>query len=104
MKRFFSCAALLALACTASGGALASSALAAEQGCMSCHGSVPRAGAPTFAQLASQYARYRDDPQAATRLADKLRQHHLLGNISAHERLSAQNAQSLMRWLIQGAP
>ena len=72
---------------------------------MSCHASsARRAGAPTFAQLASQYARYRDDPQAANRLADKLRQHHLLGNISAHERLSEPNAEALMRWLIQGAP
>ena len=103
MNRFFPYAALLALSCAAS-GALASSALAVEQGCMSCHGSPPRGDAPTFAQLASHYARYRDDPEAATRLADKLRKHHLLGNISAHERVSEQSAQALIQWLIQGAP
>jgi len=88
----------------ATAGVWASSSLALEQGCFSCHGDPPRANAPTFPQLAAHYARYRGESEAEIKLADKLRESHLFGSISAHARLSEENARTLMRWLIQGAP
>lgn len=88
----------------AAAGAWASSELALAQGCFSCHGDPPRASAPTFPQLAAQYARYRGELGAEIRLADRLREHPLFGSITAHERLSDETARMLMRWLIQGAP
>lgn len=93
---------VLGLAC-ATAGAWASSQLAVEQGCTSCHGSPPRGDAPTFSQLADKYARFRDVSQAEVKLADKLRKPPLLGGIGAHERVSEESARALMQWIIQGA-
>ena len=93
---------VLGLACVA-GGAWSSSQLAAELGCFSCHGTPPRANAPTFPQLAAQYARYQDVSEAEIKLAAKLREAPMSGGISAHERVSEKSARSLMRWIIQGA-
>jgi cytochrome c len=92
----------LGLALAAS-GAWASTELALEQGCFSCHGSLPSSGAPTFAQLAAKYARYRDVSEAEVKLADRLRNAPLFGGISAHERVTEESARALMRWIIQGA-
>jgi len=83
--------------------AAASQQLAQEAGCYSCHGEPPRRGAPTMAQLAADYARYRGQPDAPRRLADKLRAGGLFGHIAAHERLSAEQCEALMRWIIDGA-
>lgn len=85
------------------GMAAASQQLAQDAGCYSCHGEPPRRGAPSMAQLAADYARYRNDPEAARRLADKLRAGGLFGHIAAHERLSAEQCLTLMRWIIDGA-
>ena len=93
---------LLALACAA-GGAGASSQLALAQGCFSCHGSLPRGDAPTFPQLAARYAHYQEVPEAEVMLAERLREPHRFGSISAHERISEESARALMRWIIQGA-
>ena len=84
--------------------AQASSQLALEKGCYSCHGEPPRRGAPTLAQLAADYARYRGQPDAPRRLADKLHAGGLFGHIAAHERINQQECEALMRWLIDGAP
>lgn len=96
------CGVVLGLACAAA-GAWASSQLALEQGCFSCHGSPPRADAPTFSQLAGKFARDRDVSQAEIKLADKLRKVPMIGDIGAHERVSEESARALMRWIIQGA-
>jgi cytochrome c len=84
--------------------AQASSQLALEQGCYSCHGEPPRRGIPSMAELAADYARYRGQADAPRRLADKLREGTLFGHIAAHERLSPEECEALMRWLIDGAP
>ena len=93
---------MLGVACAAN-GAWANAELALEQGCFTCHGNPPRGKAPPFAELADQYARYQSEPDSEVRLAEKLRKPSLFGGIAAHERLSEENAQLLLRWIIQGA-
>lgn len=83
--------------------AQASSQFALDQGCYSCHGEPPRRNAPSMAQLAADYARYRGQPDAPRQLAEKLRAGGLFAHIAAHERLSAEDCETLMRWLIDGA-
>lgn len=81
----------------------ANAQLALEKGCYGCHGEPPRRGAPTFAQLAAGYARYRGQLEAPRKLADKLREGGLFGHIAAHERISPYECELLMRWIIDGA-
>jgi cytochrome c len=83
--------------------AQASAQLATDKGCYSCHGEPPRRGAPGMAQLAADYARYRGQADAPRRLTDKLREGGLFGHIAAHERLSQEECEALMRWIIEGA-
>jgi cytochrome c len=83
--------------------AQASAQLALDQGCYACHGDPPRRGAPGFAQLATSYARYQGQAQAPRQLAEKLHKGSLFGHIAAHERLSLQEGELLMRWIIDGA-
>jgi len=83
--------------------ARASAQLALDRGCYSCHGEPPRRGAPTLAQLAADYARYRRQPDAPRRLAEKLREGGLFSHIAAHERMGLDECETLMRWLIEGA-
>jgi len=81
----------------------ASSQLALDKGCYTCHGNPPRKNAPTFAQLAARYAKHRSHTSAENVLVEKLRQGSFLGHIDAHERLSQEDAQRLVRWIIDGA-
>lgn len=83
--------------------AQASSQLALDKGCYSCHGEPPRRNAPSLAQLAADYARYRGQADAPRQLAEKLRAGGLFAHIAAHERLSPDDCETLMRWLIDGA-
>jgi len=83
--------------------AQASPQLALDKGCYSCHGDPPRRSAPTLTQLASDYAKYRDQPDAAQKLGAKLRAGSLFAHIAAHERLDEQECETLMRWIIDGA-
>lgn len=83
--------------------AQASSQLALDRGCYSCHGEPPRHNAPGIAQLAADYARYRGQPDAPRQLAEKLRAGSLFEHVAAHERLSPADCETLMRWLIDGA-
>jgi len=83
--------------------AQASSQLALDKGCYSCHGEPPRRATPGMAQLAADYARYRGQADAPRRLADKLREGGLFAHIAAHERLSPEECETLMRWIIDGA-
>ncbi len=81
----------------------ASAQLALDKGCYSCHGEPPRRNAPSMAQLASDYARYRGQADAPRQLAEKLREGSLFAHIAAHERLSTEECEALMRWIIEGA-
>lgn len=83
--------------------AQSNSTLALDKGCYSCHGSTPRKDAPTFDQLAKDYAKYQGQPAAAVELAAKLCEKHMLGGIKAHEQLTPENALQLVRWIIDGA-
>lgn len=94
---------LLALLAGSASCALASADLALQKGCYGCHGEPPRRGAPGMAQLAADYARYRGQPDAPRRLADKLREGGLFGHIAAHERMSQEECETLVRWIIDGA-
>lgn len=94
---------LLLLWWLAASPALASSQLALDKGCYSCHGEPPRRNAPGMAQLAADYARYRGQVDAPRRLADKLREGGLFAHIAAHERISQEECEALMRWIIEGA-
>ncbi|WP_310565302.1 c-type cytochrome [Hydrogenophaga sp.] len=82
--------------------ASASMNLALEKGCLSCHGSPPRGKAPTMAELASRYATARGNEAEITKLSAHLREHHLFGGVPAHERISAEEAERFVRWLVDG--
>jgi cytochrome c len=94
---------LTLLLLTSAWPAQASSQLALDKGCYSCHGEPPRRNVPSIAQLAADYARYRGQPGAPRQLAEKLRAGGLFAHIAAHERLSPEDCETLMRWLIDGA-
>jgi cytochrome c len=79
-----------------------SSQLALDKGCYTCHGNPPRKNAPTFAELASRYAKHRGNANAENALVEKLRQGTFFGHIDAHERLSQEDARRLVRWIIEG--
>ncbi len=82
--------------------ALASSQLALDKGCYKCHGNPPKKNTPTFAELATRYAKHRGNAGAESNLVEKLRRGSFLGHIDAHERLSQEDAQRLVRWIIDG--
>jgi cytochrome c len=77
--------------------------LAADKGCFNCHGEPPKRDAPRFAELAAGYAGVRGDDAALARLADRLRRGSIFGHVDAHERLSADEAARLVRWIADGA-
>lgn len=78
---------------------------ATDKGCVNCHSNLtPKKKAPTFKQLAADYAPLRDRPDALRERAEKLRSGSIFGHIDAHERLSAEEAAQLVRWLADGAP
>lgn len=75
---------------------------ALEKGCLNCHGNPPRGKAPTIAALAARYASAAGDERRIQQLADRLREHHLFGGVPAHERLTAEEAERFVRWLVAG--
>lgn len=83
--------------------AFASSQLALDKGCYKCHGNPPKKNAPDFAELASRYAKQRSIAGPEEALVEKLRKGSIFGHIDAHERLSQEDAQRLIRWIIEGA-
>ncbi len=94
-------ASLLPPACAAQ----ASAQLASDKGCANCHNNLtPKKKAPTFKQLAADYAPLRNRPQTLRERAEKLRSGSIFGHIDAHERLSAEEAAQLVHWLADGAP
>lgn len=84
--------------------AVASGQLAADMGCYNCHGTPPKKKAPTFPQLAAEFAKDRGDPRALQKRADKLRDGSIFSHVDAHERLSPEAALLLVRWISEGAP
>jgi cytochrome c len=82
--------------------AQSASLLALDKGCFTCHGSSPRKNAPSFDQLAKDFAKYQGQTAAATELAEKLCEKHMFGGIKAHEQLTPENAAILVRWIIDG--
>lgn len=81
----------------------ASVQLAFDKGCYNCHGNPPKKNVPPFAKVAEQYGKYRSQPEVEHRLAEKLRTGSIFGHVDAHERLSHDDAEQLVRWLIGGA-
>lgn len=96
------CCAVVWLACTLPLTASASLNQALAKGCLNCHGTPPRGRAPTIAELAAHYARAQGNETDITRLSAHLREHRLFGGIDAHERLTAEEAERFVRWLVDG--
>lgn len=82
--------------------AWASANLALEKGCMTCHGEPPRGKTPSFASIASGYARYQGQEDQIKRLSLELCQRHLFGGVAAHERMNPAQAEVFVRWLVDG--
>ncbi len=76
--------------------------LALDKGCLSCHGTPPRGKAPTIADLAARMASAKGNDAETAKLSERLREHHLFGGVPAHERLSAEEAERFVRWLVDG--
>ena len=88
----------------AAGAQVPPAQLAADHGCYNCHGTPPRRNVPPLKEIAASYAAYRNEAGAAARLAADLRKGSLFSHIAAHERLSPQDCERLMQWLIDGMP
>ena|ERR1035437_6802820 len=82
--------------------ASASTQLAIDHGCYSCHGANLRDEAPNFKRLAEKLARYKGDLTAQQQFVDKFLAGEMFGHIDAHERLSAESARALVGWLAEG--
>ena len=99
---------VLALAVAAAWPAHAQDAgaqLAADKGCYNCHGEPARRNVPSFAALAADYARYRGmDARTESQLVERLHHGSLFSHIAAHERLGDDEARTLIRWIVSGAP
>lgn len=80
--------------------------LAADQGCYNCHGEPPRRNVPSFREITVRYAAYRGrlDAAALRELTDQLHHGSPFSHVAAHERLAEEQAQQLVRWLVEGAP
>ena len=76
--------------------------LALEKGCLKCHGTPARGNAPTMSELATRYATAKGNEAEIKKLSAHLREHHLFGGVPAHERLSAEEAERFVRWLVEG--
>lgn len=78
--------------------------LAGDLGCYNCHGEPPRKGVPSFPELVTRYAEYRGrlDADAEHRLVDRMRNGSLFSHVAAHQRISEEQARTLVRWLVEG--
>jgi len=100
MRHLFVFGALLACCLPAQ----ASEQMAGALGCYSCHGEPARRNVPSFKTLAQQYAAYRGQPDAVRKLVDRMHHGSLFSHVAAHERLTEEQAQALVRWLVEGTP
>ena len=103
-RKAIGCLLGLGLAGAALAANQAGSALAVEMGCYNCHAAPTRADAPSFERLVAKFEKRRGDTEAEQHVIDELRRGEPLQHIPAHERLSPETAQSLVRWLFDGAP
>ncbi len=94
---------VLALGLGMASGAQANLAMATQYGCTNCHGAQPRGEAPGFERLAGKLAKYKGDDAALVQKVAKYRTGAPLEHIDAHERISAETATALLRWLADGA-
>lgn len=104
--KFFStsmCCVACTLALASPAQALASAALAADYGCINCHGSYPRGESPSLEGLAEKMAKYKGDDAGLAQKVAKYRTGEALEHIDAHERISLETATTLLRWLADGA-
>ncbi len=101
LKSTLTCALLLTLVSPMA--AQASTALAVEHGCYSCHGLYLRDEAPNFEHTSSRLAKYKGDAVAEQKFVESFRTGQMFGHIDAHERLSAEAAKALIHWLVEGA-
>jgi cytochrome c551/c552 len=76
--------------------------LAVRNGCMGCHADTEY-DAPPWPELATKYAQYQGQADAASLQGEKLRKGKLFNHIKAHSKLSPANARDLMQWIIDGA-
>ena len=102
MKKWLKDLGLGAAALVVAGAALASPQLAADYGCVNCHGAYQRGDAPTFERLSGKLAKYRGDEAAQARFVDKYRSGAPLEHVDAHERISRETATALVHWLVEG--
>ncbi len=80
----------------------ASTQLALDHGCYSCHGAYLREEAPNFKGLAQRLSRYKGELTTQQQFVDKFLVGEMFGHIDAHERLSAESAKVLVHWLAEG--
>lgn len=93
----------LLIALAAPLAAQASSQLAIDKGCYSCHGVNLRGEAPGFERLAAKLGKHKGDAAAEQKIVNKLQHGDMLERIDAHERLSPESAKTLVHWLVDGA-
>jgi cytochrome c551/c552 len=82
--------------------ALASSQLALDKGCTNCHGAILRGDAPSFERLSGRLKKIQGDAPAEQKWVEKFRAGEPLEHIPAHEQLTPESAQALVRWLAEG--
>jgi cytochrome c len=83
--------------------ARADAQLALEKGCYSCHGANPRGEAPPWQRLSARLARLKGDEAAEKAFVEKFGNGKVMERVEAHERISAQSAAVLVRWVVEGA-
>lgn len=66
-------------------------------GCLNCHGTLPLGKVPTMSELAGRHAPAKGNEAEIARLSAHLREHHLLGVVPTHERLSPEEAERFVR-------
>ena len=55
-----------------------------------------------MAELTARLASAKGNEAEIAKLSAHLREHHLFGGVPAHERLSAEEAERFVRWLVDG--
>lgn len=93
---------LLAASLITAAPAMASMNLALDKGCLSCHGQPPRGNLPTIERLAQKAERLRGQDDKIREEAAELRQPRPMGKVVAHENLTTEEAERLVRWLSEG--
>lgn len=92
--------ALLALG-PLSAGAADGAALAADHGCLNCHGvRTHPSEAPLLKDLSARLARKGDAPEALNHALEEMREK---GTVHTHAFVTDESALAILRWMAQGA-